>query len=94
MISIQSKIFKIIKALEVKGYIYLINNEQVFSFKSNKTFNLIKLFYLMPVEQYNKLYPENKKDANKKLVKVEIIKSFKKQDILFKLIDIYRQVGE
>lgn len=92
---IQSKINKLCMALKIKGYIYLINKEQFYSKKIKKVCTANKLIRLMPVAEYNKLYPNNKKDPNKyENVKVEVLKSFSNIDILIKLAEIYRQVIE
>lgn len=92
--NIQSKINKLIKALNTKGYIYLVNKEQFLSKKSNKVCSIYKLFHLMDIEEYNRKYPEDKKEPNKyEYVKVEIESSFQPQDILLKLVDIYKEVG-
>lgn len=95
MKGIQSKINKLCMALKMKGYIYLINREQFYSEKLKKVCTIHKLIHLMPTEEYNKMYPDDKKDAEKyKNVKVEILKSFSNIDILIKLAEIYKQVGE
>lgn len=92
--NIQSKINKLIKALNAKGYIYLVNKEQFLSKKLNKVCSIYKLFHLMDIEEYNRRYSDDKKDSNKyEYVKVEIESSFKPQDILLKLVDIYKKVG-
>ena len=93
--NIQSKINKLIKALNTKGYTYLVNKEQFLSKKSNKVCYIYKLFHLMNIEEYNRKYPDDKKDSNKyEYVKVEIESSFQPQDILLKLVDIYKEVGD
>lgn len=92
--NIQGKINKLIKALNTKGYIYLVNKEQFLSKKSNKVCSIYKLFHLMPIEEYNKKYPDDKKDPTKyEYVKVEIYSSFQPQDILLRLVEIYKGVG-
>lgn len=93
--NIQSKINKLIKALNTKGYIYLVNKEQFLSKKSNKVCSIYKLFHLMDIEEYNRNYPDDKKDLNKyEHVKVEIDSSFQPQDILLKLVELYKEVGD
>ncbi|MDM8312847.1 hypothetical protein [Clostridium cadaveris] len=92
--NIQSKINKLIKALNTKGYIYLVNREEFLSKKSNKICSIYKLFRLMGIEEYNKKYIEDKKDPNKyENVKVEIESSFNQIDILLKLVELYKEVG-
>lgn len=92
--NIQSKINKLIKALNTKGYIYLVNKEQFLSKKLNKVCSIYKLFHLMDIEEYNRKYPEDKKDTNKyEYIKVEIDSSFQPQNILLRLVDIYKEVG-
>ncbi|MDU2680458.1 MAG: hypothetical protein E7C50_01100 [Clostridium sp.] len=92
--NIQSKINKLIKALNTKGYIYLVNKEQFLSRKLKRLCSIYKLFHLMDIEEYNRKYPDDKKDSNKyEYVKVEIDSSFQPQDILLRLVDIYKEVG-
>lgn len=93
--NIQSKIRKLIIALKTKGYLYLINKEQFYSDKANKICSKYRLFHLMPIEQYNKLYPDDKRDEDKySFVKSEVLSTFKPVDILLVLVDIYKQVGD
>jgi len=95
MRGVNNKIFKLIKALELKGHIYLYNKEQVYSNKANKVFTLNKLFNVIPVDKYNKLYPNRKKDAKKyKYVKVEVLSTFRTYEILLKLVEIYSEVNK
>lgn len=92
--NIQSKINKLIKALNTKGYIYLVNKEQFLSKKSNKVCTVYKLFHLMDIEEYNRLYPDDKKDTNKySSVKVELLSTFNQIEILLKLVELYKEVG-
>lgn len=91
--NIQSKINKLIKALNTKGYIYLVNKEQFLSKKSNKVCSIYKLFHLMNIEKYNEKYPDDKKAPGKyDNVKVEIESSFNQVDILLKLVELYKEV--
>lgn len=92
--NIQSKINKLIKALNTYGYIYLVNREQFLSKTSNKICTVYKLFHLMDIEDYNRMYPEDKKDTNKySSVKVELLSTFNQIEILIKLADSYKKVG-
>lgn len=88
--NIQSKINKLIKALNTKGYIYIVNKEQFLSKKSNKVCSIYKLFHLMNIEEYNRKYLDDKKDSN---VKVELLSTFNQVEILLKLVDLYKEVG-
>ena len=48
----------------------------------------------MNVEDYNEQYPDKKKDPDKySNVKVEILSTFKQQEILLELVKIYKEVG-
>lgn len=92
--NIRGKINKLIKGLNIKGYIYLLNKEQFLSEKSNRTCSIYKLFHLMPIEEYNEMYPDRKKDPDKySNVKIEILSAFKQQEILLELVRIYKEVG-
>lgn len=93
--NLQRKINKLLLALNSKGYIYLVNKEQFYSSKLGKVSTINKLFHLMPVEEYNKLFPESKKDARKyDFVKLELLKTFKQEEILLKLVSIYKKAGD
>ena len=93
MNNIQSKINKLCYALKIKGYIYLLNREQFYSKKYEKICSSYKLINLMHIKEYNKLHPEDKKDPDKyEYVKVIVMKSYSKIDILKKLVEIYKQV--
>ena len=92
--NIQSKINKLVKALNVHGYIYLVNKEQFLSNKTGNICSVYKLFHLMPIDKYNKMHPDKKKDPNKySYVKVEALSTFKQQEILLKLVELYKEVG-
>ena len=52
--NIQGKINKLIKGLNIYGYIYLVNREQFVSNKTGNVCTVYKLFHLMDVEEYNK----------------------------------------
>ncbi len=93
--NIQSKINKLIKGLNIYGYIYLVNREQFVSKKTGNVCTVYKLFHLMDVEEYNNMHPDDKKDHNKySKVKDEVLSTFKQQDIFLKLVEIYKEVGE
>lgn len=93
--NIQPKINKLLKALDMKGHIYLVNKEQFLSSTTNKVCSVYKLFHLMDIEEYNNKYPKEKKNPNKyDYVKVNIESSCDQVEILLKLVDVYKKVGE
>lgn len=90
-----SKISKLLMALRQKGYIFMLHKEQNWSSKLNRVSTIYKLFRLVPVEEYNKTYPDKKRDPDKyEYVKVEVYKSFKQVDVLLKLAELYKEAGE
>ncbi|OPF51538.1 hypothetical protein BH721_01395 [Clostridium baratii] len=92
--NVQCKINKLIKGLNIYGHIYLVNREQLVSNKTGNVCTVYKLFHLMPIEEYNEMYPDRKKDPDKySNVKVEILSAFKQQEILLELVRIYKEVG-
>lgn len=92
--NIQGKLNKLIKGLNIYGYIYLVNREQFVSNKTGNVCTVYKLFHLMDVEEYNDMYPDDKKDPKKySKVKDEVLSSLKQQDILLKLVEVYKEVG-
>jgi hypothetical protein len=91
--NIQSKINKLITALKVKGYTYLLSRDQYYSNKLEKVCTIHKINRLMPIEEYNRLYPDNKKDPSKyKFVKVEVFSSHSNIEILKKLVELYKDI--
>ena len=90
--NIGSKIRKLIKALELRGEIYLFTKEQQYSSKTQKTCNLNKLSQVLPIDEYYKKHPEKKrkKSDEREHVKVPISSSFKEVNILLTLADIYK----
>lgn len=92
--NLQPKINKLIRALNLSGKLYLFNKEQFYSEKIQGVCTVNKLFHLMPVNEYNLLNPDKKKDENKyKFVKVEVISTCKLYEVLIKLVEIYREEG-
>ncbi|MGG7077370.1 hypothetical protein [Clostridium sardiniense] len=92
--NIQGKINKVKKGSNIYGYIYLVNREQFLSNKTGNICTVYKLFHLMDVEEYNEIYSDNKKDPNKySKIKEEVLSTFKQQEILLKLVEIYKEVG-
>ena len=71
-----------------------MNREQFVSKNTGNVCTVYKLFHLMDVEDYNNMYPDDKKNPNKySKVKLEILSTFKQQEILLKLVEIYKEVG-
>ena len=55
---------------------------------------VIKLYHLISAEEYNEKYPNNKVDVNKyDKVKDEVFKTYKKQDLLLYLVELYKGVN-
>ncbi len=78
----------------MRGEIYLYSREQVYSSKLEKICTINKVSHLMNVKEYNKLYPDKKKNPNKyDFVKVPVTESFREIDILLCLAEIYKAGG-
>lgn len=93
--NIQNKIRKLLLALQLKNKFYLFCKEQFLSTTTKKIRTVNKLYHLMPIEEYNRLYPDAKKDPNKySYVRIEILSTFRIEEVLIKLADIYKEVGE
>lgn len=89
--NLNPKIDKLLKALEFRGDIYLLSNEQIYSTKLKKIILVMKLSRVISVEKYNELFPEKPKNPKKqKTVRYEIFKTFSKKELLFKLIEEYK----
>ena len=94
MKNVSSKIRKLTKALEAKREIYLVNREQYYNANRGRVSTIHKLSQLIPVEEYNRMFSDNKKDIEKyQYVKVEVLRSYVEIDILMKLAEIYKEVG-
>lgn len=85
------KISRLLKALEMRGEIYLVSKEMIYSKKFEGTATIRKLYRMTPVAEYNRNHPDKPKDPIKhELVKENITESFKDIDILLKLVEIYK----
>ncbi|MGG7160224.1 hypothetical protein [Clostridium baratii] len=56
--NIQGKINKLIKGLNIYGYIYLVNREQFVSNKTGNVCTIYKLFHLMDILDISKFIKE------------------------------------
>jgi len=92
MKSLWPKIKKLLTALNMNGYMLMINREMVYSAKLDKMCTVLKLHQLIPIDQYYMMHPEKKRRKNDKrdYVKETIESSFKEIDILLKLAGIYK----
>ena len=89
-----SKIYKLIRAFEIKGQVYLFNRVQFYSEKAERVCTAYKLSHRMSVEKYNLLHPEKKKNPKKyNYVIQEVMKSYSEIDILKYLAEIYKEGG-
>lgn len=84
------KISRLLKALEMRGEIYLVSKEMIYSKKFEGTATIRKLYRMTPVAEYNRNHPDKPKKPDKELVRESITESFKDIDILLKLVEIYK----
>lgn len=97
MASLMPKIKKLLKALEVKGKIYLFSKSQVYSQKLGKICTVNKLDVMMPLEEYFEKFPEKRKNGDRyksDYVRVPVADSFREVDVLLSLADIYKQLRD
>ena len=94
--NLTGKIRKIIKALEMRGLIYLYSREQVYSQKLSKVCTMYRIDYLMPWEEYKKKFPDKaERKKNKGVsVSVEMARSFREIDILLYIVDVLKAGDE
>lgn len=94
--NLTGKIRKIIKALEIRGLIYLYSREQVYSQKLSKVCTMYRIDYLMPWEEYKKKFPDKaERKKNKGVsVRVEMARSFREIDILLYIVDVLKAGDE
>lgn len=94
--NLTGKIRKIIKALEMRGLIYLYSREQVYSQKLSKVCTIYRIDYLMPWEEYKKKFPDKaERKKNKGVsVRVEMARSFREIDILLYIVDVLKAGDE
>lgn len=90
--NLTSKIRKIIKALEMRGFIYLYSREQVYSQKLSKVCTMYRIDYLMPWGEYKKKSPDKaERKKNKGVsVRVEMARSFREIAILYYLVNVLK----
>ena len=94
--NLTGKIRKIIKALEMRGLIYLYSREQVYSQKLSKVCTMYRIDYLMPWEEYKKKFPDKaERKKNKGVsVRVEMARSFREIDILLYIVHVLKAGDE
>lgn len=94
--NLTGKIRKIIKALEIRGLIYLYSREQVYSQKLSKVCTMYRIDYLMLWEEYKKKFPDKaERKKNKGVsVRVEMARSFREIDILLYIVDVLKAGDE
>ena len=94
--NLTGKIRKVIKALEMRGLIYLYSREQVYSQKLSKVCTMYRIDYLMPWEEYKKKFPDKaERKKNKGVsVRVEMARSFREIDILLYIVDVLKAGDE
>lgn len=80
---------KLLKALELRHELYLVNRKMVYSFTIDKMCTAYELSRMTPAEEYYKAHPEKKK-KDVDFVREEIFSSFKQSDVLLKLVSIYK----
>lgn len=85
------KIRQLLKALEMRGEIYMVSKDMIYSAKLGKTVTIRRLRRMTPVAEYNRNHPDKPKNPAKyELVREIITESFKDIDILLKLVEIYK----
>lgn len=90
MSSLWPKIRKLLKALNIKGKVYMVNREQIYSANKGKVYNLFVLNKVTPIDEYNKSHPDAQKDPMKyDFVKEKVMSSFNESDILLALVAAY-----
>jgi hypothetical protein len=77
----------------MRGEIYMLNKEQLYSEKIGKVCTINVLNRLTPIEEYNATHIKKKNEDKYDFVKEKIISSFKEIDILLELVRIYKEVG-
>lgn len=95
MSSLWPKIRKLLKALQVKGKIYMVNREMVYSLSKERVYNKLVLNKITPIDEYNAAHPDDEKDPERyQFVKEKITDSFNEADILLALVAAYKAVTD
>lgn len=95
MSSLWPKIRKLLKALQVKGKIYMVNREQVYSAAKGRVYSKLVLNKITPIDEYNAAHPDDEKDPFKyDYVKEKLADSFSEADILLELVAAYKAVTD
>lgn len=92
MNNIHSKVVKLIRALNAKGYVFIAHRKQFYSGKLGKVLTIIKLVQVLDREEYKKFHPKYKGTAD--YIEEPVLESFKESDILLKLARLYKIVLE
>lgn len=83
---------KLLKALEMKGELYLLNREMVYSADKDKMCTAYRLCRLTPAAEYFANHPEKKRRKKdvREFVKEEIVSTFRQVEVLLVLVAIYK----
>ena len=93
--NLSAKIYKLLKALNQKGYIYLYRRDQVWSYKMGKACAIYKIYRQWTVDEYIRdIDPLYKKKSAQKIVKKELYSSFRQIDIVLWLAAQWKEVKD
>lgn len=91
MNSLWPKIKKLLQALNLQNKIYMVNREQGYSATKGKVYNMLVLYRLTPIEEYNAVHKDKPKNPDKyDFVKEKVSSSFSEVDILKELVMVYK----
>ena len=96
MQTVQQKIKKLLLAVDIKNdgkLIYLFSRKQIFSAAKNRTYNLRILSVVLKTQEWNRIFPNYKKDPlryKKEVVQADVYSGFKDIEILLLLADILK----
>ena len=93
--NLSAKIYKLLKALNNRGHIYLYRRDQVWSYEMSKACSIYKIYRQWTVAEYMRdvdlLY---KKKSAQKIVKKELYSSFRQIDIVLWLAARWKEVKD
>lgn len=93
--NLANKIYKLLRALNNSGYIYLYRRDQTWSYQLKKPCNIHKIYRQWTVEEYiHDVDADYKPKKNQKIVKKELCNSFKQVDIVLWLRDRWNEVKD
>ena len=88
-------IYTLLRALETKGFIYLLNKRQYWDEENGRRGTMHMVSQVVPVEEYNKRHPKKKKDPKKQSTVTEVVYTAGREiDVVQMLAKLWQEVNK